>query len=393
MRKVGIIGVGHSKFGVRSDLNMNELVLESFKPAMEEAGITNDDISFLYVSNVGFWSSEELPAISIAEYLGLTGKGAMRVEAACASGSAALKAAHDMISAGEADIVAAIGVEKMNESFTPSVVEIIGRAGNYLWEFENFGMTFPGYYAMYATAYMQHYGAREEDLGEIAIKNQHYGAKNPPAQFQKEITMEDYLNSKYVAWPIKLLDSTPISDGSSTVILASEDAIRKIGAKDVVWIKGIGYSSDTSNLSKRSDFLSLEAARRAAYLAYKKAGVDPEKVTSLIDVAEVHDCYTIAEILAYEDLGFFKRGEGFIAVREKQTYRGGKIPVNLSGGLKAKGHPLGATGLGMVVELTKQLRMKVEKSRQADIKNGWALAHNVGGTGHYAYVTLLSTQK
>jgi len=393
MRRVGIIGVGHSKFGVRTDVNMNELVLESYKTAMDEAGISNEDISFLVVSNVGFWSSEELPAISIAEYLGLTGKGAMRIEAACASGSAALKVAHDMISAGEAEIVATIGVEKMNESFTPSVVEIIGRAGNYLWEFENFGMTFPGYYAMYATAYMQKYGAREEDLGEVAIKNHYYGAKNPLAQFQKEITMEDYLNSKYVAWPIKLLDSTPISDGSSTVILASEDAIKRIGAKDVVWIKAIGYSSDTSNLSKRSDFLSLEAARKAAYLAYKKANIDPERVTSLIDVAEVHDCFTIAEILAYEDLGFFKRGEGYIAIREKQTYRGGKIPVNLSGGLKAKGHPLGATGLSMIAELTKQLKRRVEKSRQADIKNGLALAHNIGGTGHYAYVTILSTEK
>ncbi|MDT7891297.1 MAG: thiolase domain-containing protein [Thermoproteota archaeon] len=393
MRKVGIIGVGHSKFGVRNDVNMNELVLESFKPALDEANIDLKDISFLVVSNVGLWSSEELPAITIAEYLGLTGKGAMRIEAACASGSAALKVAHDMISSGEAEIVAAIGVEKMNESFTPNVVEIIGRAGNYFWEFENFGMTFPGYYAMYATAYMSVYGATEEDLGEVAIKNHFYGAKNPLAHFQKEITMEDYLKSKYVAWPIKLLDSTPISDGAVTVILASEDAIRKIGSKDVIWIKSIGYSTDTSNLSKRSDFLSLEAARRAAEIAYKKASIDPSKITNLIDVAEVHDCFTIAEILAYEDLGFFKRGEGFLALREKQTYRGGKIPVNLSGGLKAKGHPIGATGLSMIAELTKQLKRQVEKSRQADIKNGWALAHNVGGTGHYAYVTILSTEK
>jgi len=393
MRKVGIIGVGHSKFGVRNDVNMNELVLESFKPAIDEANIDLEDISFLVVSNVGLWSSEELPAITIAEYLGLTGKGSMRIEAACASGSAALKVAHDMISSGEAEIVAAIGVEKMNESFTPNVVEIIGRAGNYFWEFENFGMTFPGYYAMYATAYMSEYGAREEDLGEVAIKNHFYGAKNPLAHFQKEITMEDYLKSKYVAWPIKLLDSTPISDGAVTVLLASEDAIRKIGSKDVVWIKSIGYSTDTSNLSKRSDFLSLEAARKAAEIAYKKASIDPSKITNLIDVAEVHDCFTIAEILAYEDLGFFKRGEGFLALREKQTYRGGKIPVNLSGGLKAKGHPIGATGLSMIGELTKQLKRQVEKSRQADIKKGWALAHNVGGTGHYAYVTLLSTEK
>ncbi len=393
MRKVGIIGVGHSKFGVRNDVNMNELVLESFKPAIDNAGIGIEDISFVVYSNAGLWSSEELPAVTISEYLGLSGKGSLRVEAACASGSAALKVAHDMISAGEAEIVAAIGIEKMNESLTPHVVEIIGRAGNYFWEFENFGLTFPGYYAMYATAYLQTYGAKEEDLGEVAIKNHFYGAKNPLAHFQKEITMEEYLKSRYVAWPLKLLDSTPISDGSATVILASEDAIKNFGFKDVVWIKSIGYSTDTSNLSKREDFLSLEAARRAADVAYKKASIDREKVASLIDVAEVHDCFTIAEILAYEDLGFFKRGEGYKAIREKQTYKGGKIPVNLSGGLKAKGHPIAATGLSMIAELTKQLRREIERSRQADIKNGIALAHNVGGTGHYAYVTILSLEK
>ncbi len=393
MRKVGIIGVGHSKFGVRNDVNMNELALESFKPAIDSSGIGIEDISFVVYSNAGLWSSEELPAITISEYLGLSGKGSLRVEAACASGSAALKVAHDMISAGEAEIVAAIGIEKMNESLTPTIVEIIGRAGNYFWEFESFGLTFPGYYAIYATAYLQTYGAKEEDLGEVAVKNHFYGAKNPLAHFQKEITMEEYLKSRYVAWPLKLLDSTPISDGSATLILASEDAVKKFGFKDVVWIKSIGYSTDTSNLSKRGDFLSLEAARRAADIAYRKASIDREKITSLIDVAEVHDCFTIAEILAYEDLGFFKRGEGYKAIREKQTYKGGKIPINLSGGLKAKGHPIAATGLSMIVELTKQLRREVEKSRQADIKNGIALAHNVGGTGHYAYVTILSLER
>lgn len=393
MRKVGIIGFGHSKFGVRNDVNMNELALESFLPAIEKANIDQKEIDFFIVSNAGMWSSEELPAISIAEYLGLTGRGSLRVEAACASGSAAIKVGHDMISSGEADIVAVLGIEKMNESLTPTVVELIGRAGNYFWEFENFGLTFPGYYAMYATAYLSKYGAKEEDLGEVSIKNHFYGAKNPFAHFQKEITMEEYLQSRYVAWPLKLLDSTPISDGSATVILASEDKIKQLGFKDPVWIKSIGYSTDTSNLSKREDFLSLEAARKASEIAYKKAKIDPSKAINTFDVAEVHDCFTIAEILAYEDLGFFKRGEGYLALREKQTYKGGKIPVNLSGGLKAKGHPIGATGVSMIVELTKQLRMEVEKSRQADIRNGYAIAHNVGGTGHYAYVTILSTEK
>jgi acetyl-CoA C-acetyltransferase len=389
-RKVGIIGVGSSKFGVRNDVNFNELAYESFREAINEANIDLKDVSFLVVSNIGGWSSETLPAVTIAEYLGLTGIGTLRVEAACASGSAAIKTAYDMIKSGEGEVVVVVGIEKMNESMTPVVVEMIGRAGNYFWEFENFGLTFPGYYALYATAYMNKYGAKEEDLCEVAIKNHYYGARNPKAHFQKEVTLEECMRSRYVAWPLKLYDCTPISDGSATVILASEDYIRKSGIKDPIWIKSIGYSNDTSNLSKRDNFLSLKASVEAAEKAYKKANIDKDKLTKIFDVIEVHDCFTIAEILAYEDLGLFKRGEGYKVVREKQTYIGGIIPVNLSGGLKAKGHPLGATGVSMIAELVKQLNYKAEKQRQADIKNGYALAHNVGGTGHYAYVTILS---
>jgi acetyl-CoA C-acetyltransferase len=389
-RKVGIIGVSSSKFGVRNDVNFNELAYESFKEAINEANIDLKDVSFLVVSNIGFWSSEPLPAVTIGEYLGLTGIGTLRVEAACASGSAAIKTAYDMIKSGEGEVVVVVGIEKMNESITPVVVEMIGRAGNYFWEFENFGLTFPGYYALYATAYMNKYGAKEEDLCEVAIKNHYYGARNPRAHFQKEVTLEECMRSRYVAWPLKLYDCTPISDGSATVILASEDYIRKSGIKDPIWIKSIGYSNDTSNLSKRDNFLSLKASVEAAEKAYKKANIDKDKLTKIFDVIEVHDCFTIAEILAYEDLGLFKRGEGYKVVREKQTYIGGIIPVNLSGGLKAKGHPLGATGVSMIAELVKQLNYKAEKQRQADIKNGYALAHNVGGTGHYAYVTILS---
>lgn len=389
-RKVGIIGVGSSRFGIRNDVNFNELAYESFKEAINEANIDLKDVSFLVVSNIGFWSSEPLPAVTVGEYLGLTGIGTLRVEAACASGSAAIKTAYDMIKSGEGEVVGVVGLEKMNESMTPVVVEMIGRAGNYFWEFENFGLTFPGYYALYATAYMNKYGAKEEDLCEVAIKNHYYGARNPKAHFQKEVTLEECMRSRYVAWPLKLYDCTPISDGSATVILASEDYIRKSGIKEPIWIKSIGYSNDTSNLSKRDNFLSLKASVEAAEKAYKKANIDKDKLTKILDVVEVHDCFTIAEILAYEDLGLFKRGEGYKVVREKQTYIGGIIPVNLSGGLKAKGHPLGATGVSMIAELVKQLNYKAEKQRQADIKNGYALAHNVGGTGHYAYVTILS---
>lgn len=388
-RRVAVVGVGLSKFGVRNDVNIPELAWESIKEALDNSGLDQRDIEYFIVSNAGGWSSEFLPAIVIGEYAGLTPKGTARVEAACASGSAAIKLAHDIVSSGSADIVMAVGIEKMNESTTPTVVEFIGRAGSYFWEFENFGITFPGYYALHATAYMTRYGATEEDLAKVAVKNHYYGARNPKAQFQREITIEDVMKSRYIAWPLKLYDCSPITDGSATVILASEKIAKKI-TDTPVWIAGIGTASGTANLSKRDTYTSLKAAIIAAREAYKRAKIDSKNPVKYLDVAEVHDCFTIAEILAYEDLGFVGRGEGVKLVREGQTYIGGLIPVNLSGGLKAKGHPIGATGEAMIVELTRQLRQEVEKDRQAPIKNGVALAHNIGGTGHYAYVTILS---
>ncbi|MCE4624299.1 MAG: thiolase domain-containing protein [Desulfurococcales archaeon] len=391
-RRVAIVGTGHSKFGVRNDVNIAELAYESITQAIREANIEKDEIDLVITGYVGGWSSEPLAPPLLLEYTGLTGKPGYRVEAACATGSAAIKAAYDAISAGEADIALVVGVEKMNESPTPTVVEFIGRAGNYFWEFENFGLTFPGYYALYATAYMQQYGATEEDFCRVAVKNHYYASMNPKAQFPRKITLEQCMGSRYIAWPLKLFDCSPITDGSAAVVLASEEVAKKL-TDSPVWIEAIGASIGTSNLSKRPGFTSLPAAVTAAKAAYKKAGIDPDNPAKYIDVAEVHDCFTIAEILAYEDLGFAKRGEGYKLIREEQTYIGGKIPVNLSGGLKAKGHPLAATGVSMAVELARQLLGKVEKGRQAPIKNGRALAHNIGGTGHYAYVTIYSLEK
>lgn len=391
-RKVAIIGTGHSIYGVRNDVNLPELAYESIKEAVDEAKIGLDDIDLVVVGNVGGWSSEYLPAIVINEYAGLAGKSTFRIEAACATGSAAIKTAVDAIASGEADIALVVGVEKMNESLTPVVVEFIGRSGNYFWEFQNFGLTFPGYYALYATYYMFNYGVKEEDLCLIAVKNHHYASMNPKAHFQRKITVDECMKSRYIAWPLKLYDSCPISDGSASIILASEEIATKI-TDTPIWIEAIGSASDTSNITRRKDFTGLYASRKAASEAYKKARLDPGEITRHLDLAEVHDCFTIAEIMAYEDLGFAKRGEGVKLIREGQTYIGGLIPVNLSGGLKAKGHPIAATGVGMAVEIARQLWNKVERGRQAPIKNGRGLAHNVGGTGHYAYVTIYSLTK
>jgi acetyl-CoA C-acetyltransferase len=386
MRKVAIVGVGHSRFGERQDVNVRELAFESVKTALEEAGLMPRDIPYVSVGSIGVWYEEPLPAVAIAEYCGLTGASLTRVEAACATGSAAVYTAYTAIASGYVDMALVIGVEKMREVDTFTAIELMGRAGSYLWEFENFGLTFPGYYALYATAYMNRFGASEEDLALVAVKNHRYGAMNPLAHIQREITVEDVLSSYVVAWPLKLYDCCPITDGSAAVVLASEGKVKELEVDTPVWIAGIGSSSGTGTLSYRSDFIGLDAAVKASRIAYKMAGVEPRD----IDVAEVHDCFTIAELMAYEDLGFCGRGEGFKMVREGQTEVGGKIPVNIDGGLKAKGHPIGATGVSMMVELTKQLREEVKpSSRQARMKNYVALAHNVGGTGHYCYVTIL----
>ena len=388
MRKVAVIGVGNSKFGNRQDVNVTELAFEAVKPAMEDAGITTKDIEFVAVGSAGAgaWYEEALPAVITAEYCGLTGAGLVRCEAACASGSAAVFTVYSAIASGQIDIGMAIGLEKMREVDTPTVVEFIGRAGYYLWEFHNFGMTFPAYYAMHATAHMAKYGTTEEDLALVAVKNHKYAAMNPVAHFQKEITIDEALSSYPVAWPLKLYDCCPVTDGAAAVILASEEKVKELKIDTPVWIESIGYSSGTGNLSRRDTYVGLKSSVIAAQKAYKKAGVGPED----IEVATVHDCFTIAEIMAYEDLGFCKKGEGPKLLREGQTEIGGKIPVNVDGGLKAKGHPIGATGCSMIYELTKQLREEAEKrQRQVPLKNYIALAHNVGGTGHYCYVTIL----
>jgi len=383
MSRVAVVGIGHSKFGRRTDVNIGELAFESIKQAVEDAGVDRKDIRNVIVGNMGGWSQESLPAVVVDEYAGLSGVGTMRVEAACASGSAALKSAYDSVASGDGDLAMAVGVEKMTEVDTPTAVELIGRAGSYFWEFENFGMTFPAYYALHAVAHMSRFGTTEEDLARVAVKAHHYGAMNPLAQFQKEITLEKALGSQVVAWPLKLFDACPLTDGSAAVVLASEEVARKL-TDTPVWIRGIGSSSDSANLGRRGSYVGLEAAVRAAKAAYSLARVGPGD----IDVATAHDCFTIAELMAYEDLGFCKEGEGAKMIREGQTEIGGRIPVNLDGGLKAKGHPIGATGVSMIVEITKQLRGEAGK-HQAPIKKGVGLVHNIGGTGHYAYVTIL----
>jgi acetyl-CoA C-acetyltransferase len=372
---------------VRQDVNISELAFEAVRPALEDADLGASDIPFVALGSVGAgaWYEELLPAVVVSEYCGMTGAGLVRCEAACASGSAAFFTAYSAVASGREDIAMAMGVEKMREIDSATAMEWIGRAGYYLWEFHNFGVTFPAYYALHANAHMAKYGITEEDLALVAVKNHKYGSMNPIAHLRNRITVNDVLNSMVIASPLKLFDCCPLTDGAAAIVLASEEKVKQLGIDAPVWVAGIGYSSGTANLSKRSDYTSLEASVIAAQRAYKAAGITPDQV----DFAEVHDCFTIAEIMAYEDIGLCARGEGVKLLREGQTEIGGKIPVNMDGGLKAKGHPIGTTGCAMMYELTKQLRGEAEKGRQVPLKNNIGLAHNVGGTGHYCYVTVL----
>ena len=383
MRKVAVVGIGHSRFGSRDDVNLAELGFEAIKGALQDADLTQKDIPFVAIGTFGHWSEELLPGIVVADYAGLNPAGLMRCEAACATGSAAARLAYLTVASGMEDIAMAVGVEKMTEVDTPSAVELIGRAANYFWEFENFGVTFPGYYAMHATAHMVRFGTKEEHLAMVAVKNHRYGALNPYAHFQREITVEEALRSRIIAWPLRLYDCCPISDGAAAVIFASGEEAKEI-TDTLVWVKGMGVASDTANMNKRETYVGLKATATAAKQAYKMAGIGPADV----DVAVVHDCFTIAEILAYEDLGFCEKGKGAKLIQEEETYIGGKIPVNVDGGLKAKGHPIGATGCSMFAEITRQLRGDAGK-RQVPLKKGIGLIHNVGGTGHYCYVSIL----
>lgn len=379
MRKVAIVGIGHGKFGVRSDASLRELVFEAVKACLEDAGVTLGEVDSM-VTGVACdeFSFGIQPSAQVHDYIGFYPKPNYRVEAACATGSVALRTGWMNIVSGLADLVLVVGVEKMTEVTTSVATEIMGRAGDAIWEYP-FGTTFPGYYAMIANAHMAEYGTTEEQLAMVAVKNHYYGCLNPYAHMQKEVTLEKALTSFPVAYPLKLYDCSLITDGAAAVLLASEERAKAISKKPV-WIVGLGLATDTLRLGDRRSLTSLAAAREAARVAYKMAGVGP----SDIDVATVHDCFTIAEIVAYEDLGFCEKGEGGKLIEARETYVGGRIPVNVDGGLKSKGHPLGATGVSMAIEITKQLRGEAGERQVKDPEIG--LTHNVGGSGQIALV-------
>lgn len=377
--KVGVVGIGHAKFGKRDDATLRELAYEAAIPALEDAGVTTVDIDASVIGvAVDSLAAQVSPAALIHDYVGLGNKPMFRVESACATGSAAVRTAWSLIKAGLAEVVMVIGAETMTHVGTPMATEWMARACDTRWEYP-FGVTFPSAYALMATRHMHEFGTTRRQLSMVSVKSHKYGAMNPYAHMQKEITLEEAMNSAPICQPLNLYDCCLISDGAAAAILASEEKARKI-TDTPVWISGLSSASGTMMISERSSLTGLTATKSAAEQAYKMAGVSPND----IDVACTHDCFSIAEIMSYEDLGFCKKGEGGKFIEEGQSYIGGKVPVNVDGGLKSKGHPLGATGVSMTVEITKQLRGEADKRQVSGAEIG--LTHNVGETGQYCFV-------
>ena len=376
-----IVSAGLSKFGKLEGLYAREIFADAAKEAFDNCPKLDPkkDIKALYVGHMGeSYEHQGHTGATMADWAGLGHVAATRTEAACASSGAALRAAICAVRSGLSDVVMVGGAEKMTHRTTAEVTEYLAMASDYPFEQWN-GITFPGLYALMATAHMHDYGTTERQLAEVAVKNHYHGSMNPKAQMQKEITLETVLSSRTVAWPLKLYDCSLITDGASCLILTRPEIAGRY-TETPIQIVGSGQASDTIGLYERASFTSLEAAKIAAKEAYEMAEMKPEN----INVAEVHDCFTIAEIIAYEDLGFCRPGDGGKLAENGETKLGGRIPVNTSGGLKAKGHPVGATGTGQAYEIYLQLTGRAGKRQVKDAQIG--MTHNVGGSGATATV-------
>jgi len=379
---VAIIGVGHSKFGKRSDASLRELAFEAYNDAIDDAEIEPSKIDGSVVCSATHYDKQRSPAGVVAEYLGLNPEPTFNVEAACASSAVGLRTAWALISSGLHDTVAVVGVQKMTELSSEEIQELMGRAGDVMWE-SPFGTTMPAYYAMYATAHMSRYGTTEEDMALVTVKNRKYGSKNPNAMFQKPVTVEEVLKSRMVSSPLKLFDCCANADGAACLVLANSEQAKKLSDRPV-WVAGLGLASSPMALAgRKGPMTSFEVSKNAAKAAYEMARIMPSDV----DVAEVHDSFSITEILNYEDLGFAKPGRGPMLLRKHETELGGSIPVNVDGGLLAKGHPVGATGASQLFTLVKQLRREAGDLQVDGAKIG--LAQNIGGIGMYSGVSLL----
>jgi acetyl-CoA C-acetyltransferase len=374
-----------TKFGELWDKSFRQLIAEAGAKAIFESGIEGKEIDAIYVGSMssGRFVGQEHVGALVADASGFSNTHipSTRIESACASGGLAIRQGYLSIASGMNDIVVVGGMEKMNDVVGASATETLATAADQEWE-AFFGATFPGLYAMIATKHMHDYGTTKEQLAQIAVKNHANGSLNPYAQYQREVTLEQVINASIVAYPLGLLDCSPVTDGAASVVLCAADKAKGYIDKPAK-IVGSGQASDSLALHARREICTLDSTVNASNMAYKKANLTPKD----IDFAEVHDCFTIAEICAIEDLGFVKKGEGGKAIENEITTLNGSLPINTSGGLKAKGHPVGATGVAQIVEVTLQLRGEAEKRQVKDAKIG--LAHNVGGSGASCSVHIL----
>jgi acetyl-CoA C-acetyltransferase len=386
MKKVAIIGVGQSAFVRGYPGSIRELAFEGFKEAMEDAQLSVENIDASIVCSAPEYDKQRSPSGVFAEYLGLIPQPTFYLESLCSSTSMGLRMAYSLIKSGLHETVAVVGFQKMSEISSAESQERMGRGADIQWE-SPFGTMMPAYYAMFAKAHMEKYGTTLEDLAQVRVKAATYGQLNDKALFRKPVKAEmftdpDHFMSGPVSSPLRVGDCCANADGSSCLIVASEEKAKALSEKPV-WILGLGAASASVNMSGRNIFTGLSVARFASQQAYKMAGVEPKH----IDVAEVHDCFTISEILAYEDLGFVEPGQGKNLIRGKETYKEGIIPVNVDGGLLSKGHPIGATGGSQIRAIVLELRGEAGEMQVKDPEVG--LVHNIGGVGLYGAVTIL----
>ncbi len=379
MREVAIVAAAMTPFGELWEMSLRQLFAEAALDVIKKAGV--DHLDSIYVGNMsgGCFVGQEHLGPLMADQIGMAGVPSTRVESACASGGIALRTAYFEVASGASDLVLASGVEKMNDG--ADVTNVLATAADQELEVYH-GITFPGLYAMIARAHMEAYGTTLEDLSWVSVKNHRHGALNPKAQFPIEFTLEQVMNSTPVADPLRLLHCSPVSDGAAAVLLCPLDQAKKYTDQPIK-ILGTGQATSPMALADRKDPAFLDSVQLSAERAYSMADVGPGD----IDVAEVHDCFAISEICCIEALGLVERSQAAGAAASGLTAIGGRIPVNTSGGLKAKGHPVGATGIAQIIEIFEQLRGESDARQVQGARLG--LAQNMGGSGASSVVHIL----
>lgn len=381
--RIPVLGIGTTKFGELWEYSPRVLAKQAVDSALNDAGLKIKDIDALFVANMlsGILGGQENLGALFSDELGAFDAPAFKIEGACASGGLAVHNGVNSVMAGVYQRVLILGIEKMTDHNPAEIAQALMSAGHD--EERAGGASFSGLYALLARAHMEKYQTTEAQMASVSVKNHAHASLNPKAQFQNEITVDQVMKSSLVADPLKLLDCSPVSDGAAAIIISNIKK-KKEKRKNSVYITASSVATDTLGLRGRKDLTALQAAVVAAKKAYQESSVKP----SDIDVAEVHDCFSIAEIIAMEDLGFFRKGEAAKAIFNGQTTLGkGRLVINPSGGLKACGHPVGATGVKQICEITAQLRGEAEKRQVKKAKIG--LTHNVGGSGAVAVVHIL----